>query len=629
MSSRFSRLPLQKKVTMTLLLTISAFAAISYMILSVVISPAFDELELEAVRTDMVRAQQALNADIQNLVETSADWALWDDIYKFAVDRNPAFRKTNLVDSTLVNLNLDMMTVFALDGELLWSDLRLDGEGRDLGDLGILGAADAESQRLLGHQRLDDLVAGVVHTKLGPMIVSARPILHSDSSGPIAGSLVIGKFLDDAALEHFRKRTEMNLHWVPFGDFVGQSNTAIDGLQAGEIHVVTSAGFITSHTVLRDILNAPVLVLSAQTARKISALGRQSVRAAMLFLLCAGVLVTVVMWYLLRRSMLKPIGRLAEHMENIRASGDLSRELRIDSNDEIGTLAAQFNRLTSEVHEARKALLYQSFKAGKADTAAEVLHNIRNAMTPMINGAERLGKALRVAGELRVADAVGQLRDANCPAERAAKLVDYLEASFEHIRKTNVEAADDVHIIMSQARQVEAIMSDQEKFANEAPPIENVSVHEVVGEAANIIPKDAMQKIEIALDENLNGLRVHAHRIGLLQVLGNLILNAYESIQRTSENRGRIHLSARKELIEDRAMVRLTVADNGTGFDQEVRNRVFQRGFTSKGQGDTTGLGLHWCANAVAGMGGRISANSEGTGKGAEFHVHLPTSQGA
>ena len=245
-------------------------------------------------------------------------------------------------------------------------------------------------------------------------------------------------------------------------------------------------------------------------------------------------------------------------MERVRTSGDLSRALRVDSDDEIGSLALQFNRLISDVHEARNALLIQSFKAGKADTAAEVLHNIRNAMTPMINGAERLGKALRVPGELRVADAVGQLRDSNCPPERVAKLVDYVEASFEHIRKTNDEAADDVSIIMSQTRQVEAIMSDQEKFANAAPPAETISVDEVVNEAANIIPRDAMKRIEVALDENLQGLQVHAHRIGLLQVLGNLILNSYESIQRTSQSYGRIHLSASKEQIENRQMVRPT-----------------------------------------------------------------------
>jgi hypothetical protein len=46
-------------------------------------------------------------------------------------------------------------------------------------------------------------------------------------------------------------------------------------------------------------------------------------------------------------------------------------------NDEIGLLAFQFDTLTTEVHNARQALLDQSFKAGKADTAAEVMHNIR------------------------------------------------------------------------------------------------------------------------------------------------------------------------------------------------------------------------------------------------------------
>ena len=71
-------------------------------------------------------------------------------------------------------------------------------------------------------------------------------------------------------------------------------------------------------------------------------------------------------------------------------------------------------------------------------------------------------------------------------------------------------------------------------------------------------------------------------------------------------------------------MVRLTVRDNGSGFDAALAERLFQRGFTSKAGGDTSGLGLHWCANAVAGMGGRILAESRGAGQGAEFHILLP-----
>ena len=110
--------------------------------------------------------------------------------------------------------------------------------------------------------------------------------------------------------------------------------------------------------------------------------------------------------------------------------------------------------------------------------------------------------------------------------------------------------------------------------------------------------------------------------------MGNLILNAYESIQRSGIAAGQISLVATDELVGERPMVRVTVSDNGSGFDNDVRERIFQRGFTSKTQGDANGLGLHWCANAVAGMGGRIFAESDGQGHGAEFHVLLPAAQG-
>ena len=73
----------------------------------------------------------------------------------------------------------------------------------------------------------------------------------------------------------------------------------------------------------------------------------------------------------------------------------------------------------------------------------------------------------------------------------------------------------------------------------------------------------------------------------------------------------------------DVEMVRLIVSDTGCGFDAARKQKEFQRGFSSK-SGNLSGLGLHWCANALAGMGGRIQAESTGAGQGAEFHVLLP-----
>jgi signal transduction histidine kinase len=157
---------------------------------------------------------------------------------------------------------------------------------------------------------------------------------------------------------------------------------------------------------------------------------------------------------------------------------------------------------------------------------------------------------------------------------------------------------------------------------------ENLIVDEVVEEAAMVIPRDAGATVDVEVASELTNYRVRAHRVGLLQVLSNLILNAHESIERARNGEGRISLSAKNTVVDDMEMVQLTVRDNGTGFEEDVRDKVFQRGFTSKSEGDTTGLGLHWCANAVASMGGRIFADSQGEGHGAEFHVLLPAAQG-
>jgi signal transduction histidine kinase len=300
----------------------------------------------------------------------------------------------------------------------------------------------------------------------------------------------------------------------------------------------------------------------------------------------------------------------------------------MDRGDEIGVLGRQFDKLTADVHEARQALLDQSFKAGKADTAAEVMHNIRNAMTPMVNGLERLRKSFKVAGNLRVAEATQQIASAECPAERKQKFLEYIVASFERVEVVGTNAIKELDVVRAQAKQVAGILSDQEKFANVAPLAEDLIVDDLLGEAGNVIPKEYLQSVEITLDESLGELRIRAHRIGLLQVMGNLILNAYESIKRSGEENGQIALLATQEIVDEEAMVRVTVRDNGGGFDKETKARIFQRGFTSKTKGGATGLGLHWCANAVASMGGGISAESVGPGCGAEFHVLLPAARG-
>ncbi|MDJ0793869.1 MAG: CHASE4 domain-containing protein [Woeseiaceae bacterium] len=624
MSKQRPALALQSKVSLTLAALIAVFIIASWLVLDLLITPAFEELELKTAQSDLKRAEMALQSDLENLHTVASDWAYWDDIYRYVRGEYPGFQRSNLDGPTLATLDLGFMAIYALDGQQMWSQARLGDEFAEAAVLGIFTAGDPVANALTLHDEPASDTTGIVDTANGPAIVSSLPILKSDESGSSQGALIMGQFLDDQRLSRMRARTEVDMFW----SFDTGHGTEAPMSTVPDTQFELGRDGIAGLKVMYDIVGRPYLNLHSRTPRETSLLGGQTVGVALLFLALSGALVTIFVWATLHVMILRPIETLAQHMHGIRESGDLSRRLGGTRNDEIGALARQFDDLTGEVHDARQALLDQSFKAGKADTAAEVLHNIRNAMTPMINGLERIGRAFRATGKLRVEEAVEQLGDVSTPDDRKLKLLQYIDASFKHVADMGDDADEDLRIATAQARQIEGILADQEKYANVVPIAENLKMDDVVGEAVHVIPKNAQSRVDVEMPSTLGSYMVEAHRIGLLQVLSNLILNAYESIQRRQEPDGQIHFEVGSAMLEDTDMVCLTIRDNGAGFDEETGDRIFQRGFTSKTEGETTGLGLHWCANAVAGMGGRIRAESKGLGKGAEFHVLLPAAQG-
>ena len=630
MSNGVTRKSLQEKVSLTLLGVMAVLALFIYSTLSGVVAPAFDRLELDEARTNLIRAERAIQNDLQNLSAITGDWAQWDDAFDFVRGDYPAFQDSNLDRPTLANLGLNVLAIYGANRKLIWGQVAYEDSIDGPGSLQILDEGTDTANFLLNHSDPEGKIDGLIRTALGPMMISSWPIVRSDGTGPVSGTMIMGQLLDDTRADILRERTEVGLAWEPvpsIGDIDAPSPIPLNSVDVGSMRHYTTATEVLSAGLLVDLFSAPLLELQVVTPRNISGLGRSTVNGALLFLGAAAIIVSLVMWFLLRRIIVLPLEGLAGHITAMRKSGDLKDKLDDARNDEIGALAGEFDKLTDELYEARKLLLDQSFKAGKADNAAEVLHNIRNAMTPLINGIDRLAKNFGAAGKLRVKQAVAELTDPECPPDREIKLFQYIESAFLHIESTNEDAMSNLDIASKQARQVEAILADQEKHAQVPPVIERLSLDEVLDEAVLVIPRIDDPDVELNLESGISQLSVTAHRVGLLQVMGNLILNAYESIERSDAADRRIGLRAQEETVGEKKMVRLTVSDTGCGFDSATSEKIFQRGFSSK-DGNLSGLGLHWCANALAAMGGRLQAESDGPGRGAEFHVLLPAAQG-
>ncbi len=116
---------------------------------------------------------------------------------------------------------------------------------------------------------------------------------------------------------------------------------------------------------------------------------------------------------------------------------------------------------------------------------------------------------------------------------------------------------------------------------------------------------------------------ITCHPNQLNQVFMNLLVNAGQAI----EGSGTITISTELRPVEggvDRVVIR--IADNGKGMTDEVRERLFEPGFTTKGAGVGTGLGLSISKSIIDKHNGQITVESS-PGEGATFTITLPVVQ--
>lgn len=152
------------------------------------------------------------------------------------------------------------------------------------------------------------------------------------------------------------------------------------------------------------------------------------------------------------------------------------------------------------------------------------------------------------------------------------------------------------------------------------PRLESLQINRVVDEVVQLVQKqaDARHVMLLAeLDEHLPAVPLDYD--GIHQVVLNIVTNAIDAVDPA---RGVINVRTAFEAEGDAVV--LSVADNGPGIPESLREKVFEPFHSTKGHGGT-GLGLAVTRKIVRELGGQISVRAA-PGGGAEFQVRLPTS---
>ncbi len=618
---------LTAKLVLVILAVFGGLLAANIWILNSTIATSFERLEREHARADGRRILEALRREAEHLDPSVQDWAFWTDTYNFAEGNFDAYIQENLYPDTLRGLGVNALYVLDRQGAVLWSMLFDLDTGSELSVAELPGDRFPADHPILKRRRDDGPVHGLIKTQAGAMLIAAAPILTNERQGPPAGTMVVGRLLTSAMQDRLKHQTGLDFSIVPLDTGavgLGEREAAGEVTEADSFAIEESGeNTLIVRSLLHDLEGSPAAMVRAVVARDITQIGEETEETAILLMILVGVVMLVAMGILIRTTVVAPVGELTRHVAAIGTTGRLSEVQMRKRTDEFGLLAGEFDRMVRQLKVVRERLMEQSYYSGKAESIAGVMHNVRNALNPVNLVVWDTINALKDRRSDNLKRSIAELRSEEISEERRAKLWTFLEQSVARLDDEQRRLLADLEEITEQHRIVDAILVEHNSFSRFERLVEDVPLADVLREASQVISRRNKPRVQISLPSSPPS--VHAHRILLSQVLSNLFMNAQEAIAATGRDSGEISVSWAPVEGQAGAKIRLTVADGGEGIAADNLTKIFERGYSSRTY-KKGGFGLHWCANCLIGMGGRISVTSDGPGRGAAFHVELPAS---
>ena len=303
-----------------------------------------------------------------------------------------------------------------------------------------------------------------------------------------------------------------------------------------------------------------------------------------LSLLLASLFIALLIRYLLG----EPIKQLVLGTEMV-AKGNLNYEVPVKTRDEIGELAASFNKMAEDLllSTAEKEKMQQELqKAWQIESigllAAGIAHDFNNILSAILLNAQMA---------------------------RMQKDKD-IEKFLDGIEKATYRATGLTKQLLT--------------FSKGGVPIkEAVSVSKLLKETTEFALHGSNAGCKFSIDDDL--FPIEADRTQISQVINNLVINAVQAMPEG----GIIEIKAENLILgksqglplKEGKYIKVSVKDSGVGIPKEEFAKVFDPYWTTKHKGN--GLGLTTVYSIIKRHNGHITLDSE-LGAGTTFHIYLP-----
>jgi diguanylate cyclase (GGDEF)-like protein len=349
---------LRGKTLLVIIITIMILLIVINIPLRAVVFHQVWLVETTDMQTNLERIDGALQDNLTALNRTAGDYATWDESYQFVVDQNPQYLEQDANDTVFTVNQLNLMMIVDNDGAVV---LAKAFDRQTQTEVAVPPEFYSTALPILSHHlSTTSVISGVIAFGDYPLLVASRPIIKSDASGPIRGTLLMGRTLDDELIGQLSASTRLALmlhrrdnpadadEWRRV---LGQSGAASAPLVSPRDDTL-----LDGYQILRDLQGHPLAIVHVTTGRTIYAQARQSLQFFSGALLIAGIVVGWVMLQMLERAVLAPVRSLASTVRRIGDQSDLAARVPISSADEVSHLGRMINGMLAALEQAQNSL---------------------------------------------------------------------------------------------------------------------------------------------------------------------------------------------------------------------------------------------------------------------------------
>ena len=286
--------------------------------------------------------------------------------------------------------------------------------------------------------------------------------------------------------------------------------------------------------------------------------------------------------------------------------------------------AMEAAHLHRELAKSRMRLLDNAHKAGMAEIANGVLHNIGNNMNSVVTSVDVITSTVersRMRGLRQANQLLTTLESILATHPKGLDLLEYyrnLEDKWEEERATILAESS---LLLERVTHIRSDIYEQAHYANADLFLEELDVNKVVVDALRL-QQSLLDEHGIVVDERCaHQPRCLAVRVKLLLILNNLIRNSVESLSKVTQGQKLLTVGT---LAKTKNELCVFITDNGPGIESGDHERIFNYGFTTRK--GAHGAGLHVAANSATEMNGKLSLIESGP-NGTTFELVIPFSE--